>query len=109
MGKDALSIRTAQCWFNRFNNDDFELDDLPHTRRPLEMDMHLLKKLIEEDPRLTTQCLAEPLRCSHITLEIYLHELGKTWNIWSLDITLFVIISASTQSLCLYGINDISS
>jgi HTH domain in Mos1 transposase len=31
MGKDVLSIRTAQHWFHRFKNDNFELDDLPHT------------------------------------------------------------------------------
>ena len=66
MGKDVLSIRTAQRWFNRFKNGNFELDDLPHTGRPLEVDMHVLKQLIEEDPRLTTRCLAERLGCSHI-------------------------------------------
>ena len=54
MGKDALSIRTAQRWFNQFKNGNFELDDLPHTGRPLEVDMDLLKELIEEDPRLST-------------------------------------------------------
>ena len=59
MGKDVLSIRTAQHWFNRFKNGNFELDDLPHSGRPLEVDMEVLKQLIEEDPRLTTWCLAE--------------------------------------------------
>ena len=34
MGKDVLSIRTAQHWFHRFKNGNFELDDLPHTGRP---------------------------------------------------------------------------
>jgi hypothetical protein len=72
------SIRTAQHWFDRFKNRNFELDDLPHTRRPLEMDMDVLKQLIEEDPRLTTRCLAERLGCSHVTVETDLYELGKT-------------------------------
>jgi len=53
MGKDALSIRTAQHWFNRFKNGNFELEDLPHTGRPLEVNIDVLKQLIEEDPRLT--------------------------------------------------------
>ena len=66
MGKNALSIRTAQHCFNRFKNGNFELDDLPHTGRPLQMDMDVLKQLIEEDPRLATRCLAERLGCSHI-------------------------------------------
>jgi hypothetical protein len=43
MGKDALSIRSAQHWFNRFNNGNFELDDLPHTGRLLQVDMDVLK------------------------------------------------------------------
>ena len=53
IGKDSLSIRTAQHWFNWFKNGNFELDDLPHTERPLEVDMDVLKQLIEEDPILT--------------------------------------------------------
>src|SRR6202789_4117747 len=77
MGEDVLSIRTAQHWFNRFKNGNLELDDLPHTGRPLQVDMDVLKQLIEEDPRLTTRCLAEPLGCSHTTVETHLGELGK--------------------------------
>ena len=80
MGKGALSIRTAQHWFNRFKNDNFELNDLPRAGRPLEVDIDVLKQLIEEDPRLTTRCLAERLGCSHTTVETHLGELGKTWK-----------------------------
>jgi len=80
MGKDALSTRTAQHWFNRFKNGNFELDDLPRSGRPLEIDIDVLKQLIEEDPRLTTRCLAERLGCSHTTVEKHLAELGKTWK-----------------------------
>jgi hypothetical protein len=80
MGKDVLSIRPAQRWFNRFKNADFELDDLPHPGRLLEMDLDVLQQLIEEDPRLNTRCLAERLGCSHTTVEKHLGELGKTWK-----------------------------
>ena len=80
MGKDVLSNCTAQRWFNRFKNGNFELDDLPHSGRPLEVDMGVLHQLIEEDRRLTTRCLAERLGCSHTTVETYLGELGKTWK-----------------------------
>ena len=44
------------------------------------MDMDLLKRLIEEDPRLTIRCLAERLGCSHIAMETHLYELDKTWK-----------------------------
>ena len=80
MGTAVLSIRTAQHWFYRFKNGNFELDDLPDSGRPLQVDMDLLKELIEQDPRLTTRCLAERLGCSHIGIETHLHELGKTWK-----------------------------
>jgi hypothetical protein len=74
MGKDALFIGTAQHWFNRFKNRNFELDDLFHSGRLLEVDIDVLKQLIEEDPRLTTRCLAERLGCSHTIVETHLGE-----------------------------------
>ena len=80
MGEDVLSIRTAQHWFNRFKNGNFEIDDLPRSGRPLELDVDLLTQLIEEDPRLTLRCLAERLGCSHTAVEKHLNELGKTWR-----------------------------
>ena len=43
MGKDLLSARTAQRWFNRFENGDLELDDLPRSGRPMELDVDFLK------------------------------------------------------------------
>ena len=59
MGEDVLSIRTAQHWFNCFRNDNLEHDDLPRPGRSLEVDVDHLKQLIEQDPRLTSRCLAE--------------------------------------------------
>ena len=80
MGEDVLSIRTAQHCFNRFNNGNLELDDLPRPGRPLEVDVDHLKQLIEQDPRLTSRCLAEQLGCFHTAVEKHLNELGKTWR-----------------------------
>ena len=86
MGKDELSIRTAQHWFNRFKDDSLELDDLSHSGKPLELDVDLLKQLIEEDPRLTSPYLVEQLGCSHVAVETYLNNLDKTWRygVWIL-------------------------
>ena len=80
MGQDVLSVRTAQRWFDRFKNGNFELDDSPHTRRSLQVELGLLKQLIEEDPRLTTRCLAQRLGCPHIAVETLFHKLDKTWK-----------------------------
>ncbi|CAF1265718.1 unnamed protein product [Didymodactylos carnosus] len=84
MGKDVLSIRATQHWFNRFKNGNFELDDLPRSGRPLEVDTDVLKQLIKEDPRLTTRCLAERRGYSHTAVEKHLSELGKTskYGVW---------------------------
>ena len=84
MGKEVMSIRTVQYWFNRFKNRNLELDDLPRSGRPREINTEVLDQLIEEEPRLTTRCLAEHLECFHTIIERYLGELGKTWKygIW---------------------------
>ena len=50
------------------------------TGRLLQVDVDVLKRLIKEDPRLTTSCLAERLGCSHTTVETHLSELGKMWK-----------------------------
>ena len=41
MGEGVLSIRTAQNWLNRFRNGNFELDDLPRSGQPSEVNMDL--------------------------------------------------------------------
>ena len=74
MGRDIIFTPTAQRWFNRFNNGNYELDNSSRLGRPVEVDFDRLKPLIEDDPRLTTRCLAEQLRYSHTTVEIYLNE-----------------------------------
>ena len=74
------SIRTAQHWFNHFNNGNLELDDLPRSGKTMELDVELLKKIIEEDSRLTSRYLAGQLGCSHTAMEEHLNELGKTWR-----------------------------
>ena len=75
--EDTLSIRTAQHWFKSGN---FELDDSQHSARPLEVNVDVLKQLIEEDPGLAICCLAKRLGCSHTTVETHLSEVGKTWK-----------------------------
>ncbi|CAF1660010.1 unnamed protein product, partial [Adineta ricciae] len=80
LSQSVVSIRTAQRWFNHFKNGDLELDDVPRSSRPIELDMDLLKQLIEEDPRLTLRCLAEQLECFHTTVEKNLNELSKAWK-----------------------------
>ena len=87
MVEDLLSIRTEQHCFNRFKNDNLNLDDLHRSGRLLELDVELLKQLIEEDPRLASPCLGGQHGCFHTTVERYLNELGKAWRyrVWVPD------------------------
>ena len=80
IGKDTPLIRTAQHCFNCFKSGNFELNDSRHCGRPLEVDVNILKQLIEEDPRLTKRCLAEQLGCSYTAVETHLSKLDKTWK-----------------------------
>ena len=73
MSEDVLFNRTAQLWFNRFKKGNFELDDLPRSDRPMELDVDLLKQPIKQDPRLTLWCLAEQFGCSHTAVEKHLN------------------------------------
>ena len=83
MGENVLSIRTAQHCFNRFKRSgNLEFNDLPYSGRSMELNVKLLKQVIEEDPRLTSPYLAELLGCSRTTVEKHLNELDE---IWSLD------------------------
>ena len=56
MGLDIISTSTIHCWFHRFNNGNYELDDLSRSGRSIEVDLDRLKLLIEDDRRLTTRC-----------------------------------------------------
>ena len=80
MGEDILFILTAQYWFSCFKNDNLELNDLPRSDSPLELDVDLPKQLIEEDFRLTSQHLTEQLGYSHTAMKKDMNELGKTWR-----------------------------
>ena len=75
MGNAVTKDRTAQHWFARFKEGDFNLNDLPRSGRPVEFDLDLLKQIIEEDPRVTTRQLAEQFKCRHSTIADYLHDL----------------------------------
>ena len=80
IGKQVLVVRTVHHGSHRFKSRNFELDDLPHTGRSLQVEMDLLEQPIEEGPTLHTRCLVERLRCSHVTAETHLHGLGKMWK-----------------------------
>ena len=87
VGEDALSIRTAQHWFNRFKNGNLELDDLRRPGRPLEVDVDLLKQLIERETGISAQGIFVP--DFRPDLKMY-WKFGPNWN----KLTILLMIKA---------------
>ena len=54
MGNGVTNDRTAQHWFARFKEGDFNLNDLPRSGRPVEFDLDLLKQIIESKSYYTS-------------------------------------------------------
>ena len=64
---DALNVRVCQKWFAMFRSGDFDLEDKERSGRPQELETDNLEELLEEDPRQSTQELAEQLGVDHST------------------------------------------
>ncbi len=62
-GSDLL--RYSETLVQAIQRRDFEVDDTPHPKRLPEVNLEVLKQLIEEEPRSTIRCLAERVGCSH--------------------------------------------
>jgi histone-lysine N-methyltransferase SETMAR len=77
LGADTVSSSTCQAWFRRFRSGDHSLEDHPRSGRPLEVDLDILRQLIEANPHETIRSLALTLGCSYTTVDNALHVLGK--------------------------------
>lgn len=77
-GEGVLGVSTAQKWFAKFKNGDFDLEDTPRSGRPSEIDEDRLKALLKEDGRQTTRELAEKMDCSAMTISNHLQSIGFT-------------------------------
>ena len=75
-GEGFVSRRTVSSWYKRFDNGDFSIEDTPRSGRPTEIDLELLKELVECEPSSSTRSLASQLGCSHSTVEYHLGQLG---------------------------------
>jgi transposase len=74
-GKSFVARGTAQIWFNRFKNMNFDMDDRSRTGRPIEVNDERVVSLLDKDPRLTTREIAEELGCDHSTVVLRLNKL----------------------------------
>ena len=49
IGQHVISTTTACYWFSRFRKGNFSLQDEPRSGRPTEINLDLLKQVIEEN------------------------------------------------------------
>ena len=87
MGEGALSYDTAKRWFARFKKENFKLNDVSHPRRPPKINLEVLKRLIEQEPRSTVRYLTEQLGCSHTAVKKTFARFRQGMEIWSLGTT----------------------
>ncbi|CAK9833045.1 Histone-lysine N-methyltransferase SETMAR [Anthophora retusa] len=76
-GEHTLNLRKCQRWFSKFRKGDFDLSDEPRSGRPTAFNPEALKALIELEPQLTTDEIAERLGSSSSTVHRHLIQLGK--------------------------------
>lgn len=72
---EALSLATAYRWFERFQNKDFSLQDEHRSGRPTDINLDELRKIIENDPTLSTRNVASRLGCSNSTVHYHFMDL----------------------------------
>ncbi len=75
-GETAITVRTAQKWFFRFNSGNFDLNDTSRLGRPSNFDEDHLKDFLRENGRQTCRELADKMNCSQNTVYNHLKSLG---------------------------------
>ena len=68
-------------WTERFAQGDYSLESKELSGRPVEVDLKLLQKLIEESPYQTTREWSKAFSCYYFTVHRELIALGKVQRI----------------------------
>lgn len=74
----APALRTVKKWFSRFRNGDFNMDDQPCSGRPSTIDDDIVSALVENNPRITTEEIAERMNIDNSSAFRHLKKLGFT-------------------------------
>ena len=68
---------TIVKWYGRFKENNYCLEDEDRSGRPIELDLNLLKTLVESDPFQSTRTMANILGVSHKTIANGLRKIDK--------------------------------
>ena len=77
-GEHTLSKSTCHEWFQRFKNNDFEVNYKERPGQPKKFKDTELQALLDEDPCQTQKQLAEILGVTQAAVSNRLHAMGKT-------------------------------
>ena len=75
-GRTAVTIRTVQRWFKRFQRGNFNLEDEDRGGRPSVINEGAIKTLVDDNPRIDISEVAERLGVSPASVYRHLHSLG---------------------------------
>ena len=75
-GDAALSERSCREWFQKFKNDEFDVEDKERSGRPKVYEDAELETLLDEDSCQTQKELALTLRVTQQTISFRLKSLG---------------------------------
>ena len=71
--------------FKRFRSEDFSLKDDRRCGQPCEVNVDIMKAIIESNRHITVREIAKQLNVSHTTIEKHIRRLGlKKLDIWVL-------------------------
>lgn len=76
-GKDVLDVRKCQRWFAKFRSGDMSLENKPGQGRISDFDQDALRVLVEANPCVSQQELAESFNSSQPTISRQLQSIGK--------------------------------
>ena len=75
-GEGIIGESMARKWFAKFKNGNFDIDDMPCSGRPSELDENHLKALLKEESHQTSRQLAKKMNCDQKTILNHLHSMG---------------------------------
>ena len=83
-GEGIIGKSMARKWFAKFKNGNFDIDKMPHSRRPSEFDKDHLKALLKKKSCQTSCELPEKMNCNEKTILNHLHSMGfaKKLGVW---------------------------
>ena len=66
----------ARKWFAKFKNGNFDINNMPRSRRPFEFNKDYHKVLLKKESRQTNRKLAKKINCNQKTVLNHLYSMG---------------------------------